>query len=308
MKYYAFLFFIVLISRGCRDMLEIPDTGRKIVINSLITNDSLLSVRIGYSAYILDSSTLVLTDLKDAEVNIYQNQICIDSLNYFFYGGFDYYDHWEVFIPGNYRSRHIMVQAGDEYGITVRAPGFPEATANTNIPEIVEIEQIDTSGIILPQGEFFSDNRGIICNIRFTDPSNADNYYLFNTCKIPSVVPFHNYIEFSSQDPVIEEILCGFDQEGVAFSDKVINGQTHTLTIMIKRESIDMIQSEDEFSISFRLYSITEEYFRYIRTLNLYSKNFGNPLADPVMMFSNVTGGYGMFTGASVSSASISLN
>ena len=58
----------------------------------------------------------------------------------------------------------------------------------------------------------------------------------------------------------------------------------------------------------FRLYSISSEFFNYIHTLNLYNKNYGNPLADPVITYSNITGGYGIFSGAAVSSDSIVWN
>jgi hypothetical protein len=61
-------------------------------------------------------------------------------------------------------------------------------------------------------------------------------------------------------------------------------------------------------TIYLRLYSITEECFRYIQTLNLFEKDFGDPLTNPVQVFSNVTGGFGIFAGAAVSSDSIVFN
>ena len=198
-----------------------------------------------------------------------------------------------MFIPGNYRSRKIFPQIGCDYLVSVNVPGFSEAKASVTIPEKVEIEHIDTIGIVLPAGKFISDNKGTMCKIQFTDPINTANYYLLNICKAPSVNPFYNDIDFTSEDPIIEETLnSGRSHEGIAFSDKLINGQKHSLSIILKDESIASVQSGDEFSIYFRLYSITEEYFRYIQTLNLYSKNFGNPLAEPVMVFTNVTGGF----------------
>ncbi len=312
MKYFIPIIFLLLLYYGCRDSVEIPDTGRKIVINGLLTNDSLLSVRIGTSSYILENESGTSEreqDLKEAEVKIYQNGHSVDSLYHTYV---DFYDSWNVFVPGNYRSRKFVPKEGNEYLITVNAPGLPEATAHTKIPEIVKIESIDTIHIILPPGEFVFLNTGLSCKIRFTDPLNITNHYLFSVNKEPVARPFYNNIEINSKDPVIEETLHSRVIEGIAFSDKVINGQTYTLSIIIKDESIAHVQTdqgyEGKFSLHFRLYSIPEEYFRYIRTLNQYSRNFGNPLADPVMMFSNVKGGFGMFTGASVSSVSINYS
>jgi hypothetical protein len=179
-------------------------------------------------------------------------------------------------------------------------------TASTIIPEVVNIDFIDTSSIKLPPGEFDFDNKGIECKIHFRDPPFESNFYLLNICKAPTVNPFYNNIGFICTDPTVEETLdSGESKEGIAFSDKSFNGQKHSLTIFISRESIAHIQSGKEYYIHFRLHSITEEYFKYIKVLNLYNKNLGNPLAEPVMVYSNVTGGYGMFTGTSVSSDSI---
>lgn len=309
MKYYKLILLILFIDVGCRDSMEIPDAGRKIVINGLITNDSLFNVRVGASAYILDfegGTTERQQDLIDAVVKIYQNGQSIDSL-YHTYS--DFYDSWKVFVPGNYRSRKLFAKEGNEYLITINAPGLTEATAHTKIPEIVKIESIDTTHVILPPGEFVSLNTGLSCKIQFTDPLNITNYYLLTVNKVPTATSFYNNIEINSKDPVIEETLHSRVIEGIAFSDKVIKGQTYTLSIIIRDESITYVQTyEGNFSLNFRLYSIPEEYFAYIRTLNQYEKNFGNPLADPVMMFSNVTGGFGMFAGAAVSSVSINYS
>jgi hypothetical protein len=106
--------------------------------------------------------------------------------------------------------------------------------------------------------------------------------------------------------------------QAVAFSDKLINGQKHYLDVVIKGEQfgeplIHLIHQPNEYSdirktLYIKLYSITEEFFRYIQTLKIYSKNYSNPLTEPVLMNSNITGGYGMLSGASVSSDSIVFN
>lgn len=315
MKKHVSIFLLLLICFGCRDSIEIPDIGRKIVINGLIINDSLISVRVGRSANILDfegGTGEQQMDLRQANVKIYQNGNYIDSL---FHkntnpDGYDWYEWNNVFFWGNYLSRKIVPKGGNDYLIKVNALGYSEATAHTSIPETVKIENIDTAHVIVPKGEYVSLNTGLSCKIRFNDPIKYANYYLFAVGKMP-VYEYDNSIEIDSKDPLIEEVLHTRDRgvEGIAFSDKVINGQTYTLSVIIRDESISRIQTisghEGDISLYFKLYSITEEYFRYIRSLNQYNRNFGNPLADPVMIYSNVTGGFGMFAGAGVSSVSI---
>ena len=130
-------------------------------------------------------------------------------------------------------------------------------------------------------------------------------------------------MDFLCNDAIVEEKLIGHEGgalspnpiRGIAFSDKTINGQKSDLTITISCIAIGLPFWIDDPSynkdgnhkkvIYFRLYSITEEYYKYIQTLNQYNKDYDNPLADPVQVYSNVTGGYGIFAGAAVSTDSI---
>lgn len=290
-----------------QDWNDIPDTGRKIVINGLITTDSLLNVQIckSFSLNEISGNGISLFDLDSVDVQFYENNTPIDSL---YHVSFYSFDIWYVFNAGNYRSRRLFPQPDKQYKIIARSRNLPDASAITIIPNQVQIINVDTSRIILAPGSYININDGTMCKIEFNDPPEEQNFYLLDIREMVNkdYASPNNNLEFSCQDPIIEEnLFSGVKNEGIAFSDKLINGQKHILPVIIKREVIGNYTPADKQTVCFRLYSITEEYFRYIRILNLYSKNFGNPLAEPVMMYSNVTGGYGMFTGAAVSSYSI---
>jgi hypothetical protein len=295
--------------------MDIPDIGRKIVINGLIATDNLLNVKITKSSYINDISGNAYqssTDLKGVEVLFYQNNIFIDSLYYVFD---DYFYAWNVFYIGNYWSKAVYPIPGQEYKVIAKAPGLPDASASTIIPNLVKIEHIDTSTVILAPGTYYESNVGLQCKIEFSDPANETNYYLLKAYLISSF-PDSLTIGFICKDPIVEEKLRSDELKGIAFSDKIINGQRYNLDIIIKGETIgkpyiDYTQSswqeDHRTTVFFQLYSITEEYFKFIQSLNLYYKNYDNPLAEPVFMYSNVRGGYGMFSGAAVSTDSISF-
>ena len=310
MKYYVLL--LILITSCQKDSLKFSDIGRKIVINGLITTDTMLNVRIGKSAYINDLSGDTyesLLNIKGARVKVYQNDFYIDSLRYVYD---DYYDVWNVFYPGNYWSKNTYPLTGKIYKILVQIPGLSDASASTLIPNLVRIDRIDTVHVVLNPGTYIESNAGIICNIEFTDPGDESNYYMFNISKIPTSITNYNNISFECQDPIVEENLKRDELKGIAFTDKIIQGQKHRLTVLIKGDKIEKPFTEYgtksiayRKTIYFRLYSITEEYFRYLQTLSLYNKNYGNPLSEPVLMYSNVKGGFGMFSGAAVSIDSI---
>ena len=306
-----------MFSACVKENIKIQDTTREIVINGLINSDNLLNVRISESALITDNSLSADTSLNtliNAEVCIYQNNTKIDSLYYVYNAN---YDEQNVFLPGNYWSKSVFPLPGNEYKIVVKAPGFPDATATTTIPNPIKIERIDTSRIILPDSlsRYMPSNVCLICNIEFTDPGNETNYYLFNIWKTPGNGSYD--MGFDCQDPIVEEkIPCigSARLEGIAFTDKIINGQKYSLTVKIYGANIGKPfwngDSPDNHkkAIYFKLCSITKECFKYIQTLNQYNKDYDNPLANPVLVYSNVTGGYGIFTGAGVSTDSIVFN
>jgi hypothetical protein len=166
----------------------------------------------------------------------------------------------------------------------VKRQGLSDATAITTIPDLVRIEHIDTSRVILAPGSYYVSNSGMQFKIEFSDPVNETNYYLFrmymNTYWDPyynSYVPYNSkVIRFSCQDPIVEEKLNNINGlEAIAFSDKVINGQKHSLNVIVKGESIGkpfMDSPESSYTnhrktLYFKFYSITEEYFRYIQIL-----------------------------------------
>jgi hypothetical protein len=314
MKCFAlFIPFLTLFFACKQEETELQDTTNKIVLNGLISSDNLLNVRICRSASIYDNSLASdtsLNTLPDAQVCIYQNDY-IDTLYYVHKSS---YDEQNVFSNGNYWSKCIFPLPGKDYKIVVKAPGLPDATAFTTIPNIVRIERIDTSRIILLDSlsGYKPSNVCLICNIEFTDPGNEPNYYLFNVWKIPGNGAYD--MGFDSQDPIIEvKIPCiGSSRlEGIAFTDKIINGQKYDLTVKIYGANIGKPfwngDSPDNHkkAIYFKLSSITEECFKYIQTLRLYNQEYGNPLTNPVILYSNINGGYGIFTGAAVSEDSV---
>lgn len=306
---YFLLFFAIFISCKPED-ITISDSGSKTVINGLITSDSLISLNI-HTSLKIDDTTLIWTSDKsynNAKTLIYENDKVIDSMKYHKIWSSNY------IFNKNYHSDKIRPMPGHTYKISVKNNGMPDAFALTNIPNLVNIESLDTAVNIL-SGTFeeWQSNVRLICNISFSDPVNEKNYYLFYVYK-RSDNNTAGEMEFACYDPIIEEKLNhGTLMLGYAFSDKIINGKKHRLTLILDGKNIglpyyginDPIFTTHKTTLYFRLYSITEEYYKYIHTLNLFFKNYNNPLGVSTQVYSNVTGGYGIFAGAAVSSDSI---
>lgn len=309
MKHPILCFLSLFLFCACqKENVEIPDTGRKVVINGLITTDSLINVRISNSYYFTDPlmHSAIFPEFDNADVRFYKNNIYLDSLYYSNPGN----EYREIYYKSNYWSKDAFPLPGNEYIIKVKKPGFPDATATTTIPRLVKIERIDTSRI---NGLGF--NFIMNCRIEFTDPSAEKNYYLFNIITIRMDPWGRGYLAFDCQDPVIEEELSsasGNLKYGYAFSDKLIDGKKYSLNVSFKGYYYYNYPNNPFPRTSYiyylRLISITEDYFKFIQTLNLFNASYMNPLVEPVMVHSNVTGGYGIFAGAAVSTESIILH
>jgi hypothetical protein len=290
-----------------QEEIKVPDTGRKIVINGICTTDSLFNINLSSSLYITDSAQVEENMLKNARVLIAENDVVIDSMQY----GSDGYINLglDIYVPSNYRAKHVRPVQGHDYEIRVNSPGLPGASAPVHIPVPVAIERVDTSLVRLA-GTFqaWESNVRLYCDIVFTDPPQETNYYLLYVNRRPAFSSNSSNLVFSCQDPVVEEYLNhGTMMEGVAFSDKSINGQQHVLRITLNGKDIGQPFFNDGFGdtnrkvVYFRLYQITAEYYNYIQTLNLFLENYKNPLTGPTQVFSNVEGGYGILGGAGVS-------
>jgi hypothetical protein len=167
--------FLLLVCACQKENVEIPDTGRKLVINGLITTDSLLNVRISNSYYIKDPMMgwAIFPEFDSADVRFYRNNIFLDSLHYSIQD-----NRYDIYPTSNYKPDKIYPLPGNEYKINVKRPGFPDATATTKIPRLVRIERVDTSRIDVSGSNFIMN-----CKIEFTDPPGEKNYYLFNIIK-----------------------------------------------------------------------------------------------------------------------------
>jgi hypothetical protein len=312
MKNLFYLVLIIILFVECeKEKFAIPDTGRKIVINSLITTDSIFGINVSSSLIMDDSSRFVQENfLNNATIVVYENGEFKDSLKYSEVRNLgDFF-----LVPNNYSSKQIIPATGNEYKIVVSSPGKPEAKASITIPSFVEIEKVDTSRIKIIKTEEWQSDEAMICDVAFTDPANEKNFYLFYVyhSQNDDKAGILNY-NLTFNDPIIEEELDhGSQPFGVAFSDKSINGSRHQFRVILDG-NIFKLHNYDLYSpfkvyerkVYFRLYTVTEDYFKYIQSLNLFFKNYKNPLAEPTQVYSNVEGGYGIFAGAAVSSDSI---
>lgn len=283
---------IITVFASCEDLfdgaildVELPDHESELAPYAFFGDtDSVLTVMVGKSVGILDATNPDV--VFGATVELYKNGVLEHTFTYA-----DSVRGYQVALNGFFNPT-----AGDEYELRVSAEGFEMVSATQVMPEKVEIIEgtVDIAGGI----DQFGDPADII-EIRFRDPAGVQNYYEaggFMNIRMQSffdttiIEEYTNPFYFESNDPNFSdgEIANG------TLSDLAFDGQEYLLRLQnYNWFGTDNPQTEISGVIFFN--SVTAEYATYLNSLNDYYEAENNPFAEPVLLYSNMSGGLGTF-------------
>ena len=286
------LLFIGLISNSCEKIIDInvPDKSRKIVLNSLIDPGNEVSLSLTQSKSILEDNILLV--LKDAEPQLFENDILVGTLNYL---GSDKYS-----LPDFFPS------VGKDYKLVVNHQLLQSAEAEVSIPRIVDIVDIDTTSTIGEWGQ-----KTFQINVEIDDPSNVKNYYALSMSistriydwesegYLDSLETHNTYIRVLSEvdnefgDNLLENDLSFFIDDKLFFSDDIFVGQGETKELALEYY---LYSFGDSILVDLRLDHIDPSYFYHSISKEKYYRTNGNPFAEPVQVYSNVQNGFGLLS------------
>ncbi len=284
MRKVIFIISFLIIVIACEKV--IPFTGgisqSKLVINSLFDSENPWRVHVSYSLSVIDNGEL--GNVENASVNIKDTSgNIIEALQY----------ESEGFYRGN-----TSPQIDQDYQIEVTAPGYNDIFSQDRLPSPINIISVDTATNIVDGEELFD------MNINFKDPLSYRNYYRISVqigwweIDFSGGTPDSTLVEYQMpvllKDPVFDNHSANkWENEGL-FTDLLFDGQEKEIGISI--ELYDKL--EDLAFLEVWLYNITEATYLYNRSYDLYQNSSGNPFAQPVQVYSNVTNGFGIFGGA----------
>ncbi len=288
-KTLSIILALYLFLSACEQVINIniPQSEKKIVINSIFSSDSLMQVNISESQYIL-SRDVGPVFLNKANVEILENGTNFDILT--------------NIGNGNYKSNKSP-QTGNRYTIKVSSDNLPSAEATTYIPDKPNLISIDT----LPIKNY--DN--IEVDIKFIDPLNMNNFYMVNSFLIDKMIEYDNEgnptgVEISTKLPIYINIKDDeiFDdeniEEGILFTDKEFDGEQKQIRIDLDLFSISTTPNNTSY-IEINLHSIPLELYLYIKSKEQQKYTINNPFVEPVQVLNNIENGLGIFSGISFS-------
>jgi hypothetical protein len=308
-----------LLFRGCESVLfiELEEGVKLIVLNGALSSEESVAVQVSRTRHILDNAPVV--PLEQATLKLYEDGNPVGDL---VYSGNGYYTA-PGFIPSVDRT----------YRVEVSNEGYPDANAQCVIPRAVPVTAFDTSTVTMEYGDEYyyyyypNEQYYLQFDLSLEDPAGEDNYYLVSanvdrstsnylgdttvrvldsifwngqwypdirdsTYSLFDTVANSHYAVIISEDIVAEAST----PDGVLFSDRLIDGKRYSFRGRI--QYFDM-ESADSARVDFRLQSISEDYYRYLKTRQQQYDIRNNVLAVPVIVYSNVVDGTGILGGVS---------
>lgn len=188
-----------------------------------------------------------------------------------------------------------------------------EIAANSYMPEKVEIESVK-SYIEGPTFIFQQDDYLFNHEITFTDNPDEENFYFLHITSaygIETGIANQDYdgeTVFQELKQQLNDLMPGASlnpYNGLPFTDKTINGTTHTLKVKeVMQRHRNWSETEvfyPKITRIFRLYAISKEYYNYLFDMLRQEQDsgIGGGLIDigvvePAKIYSNIEGGTGI--------------
>ncbi len=269
------LLSLVIFSCEKEIQIDLPEHKAQPVLNCLFSQDSIFKVHLSKTTSIVNNFP---SKISDATVHLYENELFIEELTF----------------DGNIYTSTILPKTNKKYQIKVNTPKFQNITAFDYIPSKPNL--ISTS----LQKNAYTDEEGYDMGqltIEFQDNPNKKNYYEVLLIVKETNRPYAPYYDEKNNDPVLlnEESLA-YEPESLVFSDELLNGSTYKLKI-----NYSSIEDNLDLKIYFR--HITKNYYNYKKRLiiHLYNQehDIWEGVGEPISMYTNIEGGYGIFAGYS---------
>jgi hypothetical protein len=294
-------FFLVLFSLlgliSCTTFLELDDDfgDDLLVVNSLFDSENRWRVLVDYSRDISNISNRFNPAVADTIVTIYddENRV-IERLTY----GQD--ENLRYYFLGN-----TTPEVGKSYFIEVINGDNIVRSQLEKIPATVPIKSF-----ILDSANIDQESKEISAQLTFVDPANESNYYFLEFVYLGYRIFREDTLSASGSGGLRitnSGVANGFSGENSSlfrnnfFTDNLFDGREFTLELEIPSIGNDIFINELEI----RMHSISASYYEYLNTRFIQNRTRNDPFAQPTQVFSNITGGLGIFAGYSTSSVSL---
>jgi hypothetical protein len=283
MNLYLKIICLMFIFSSCEKELDldIPALPQKVVVNSLFCPDSMMKIHISLTTGIKEET---INFVENATLYLFEDGILIKTIT----------NQENGFYNSFYKPK-----AGKKYRIEVEVPNFEKVWAESFIPHLPD----SLSGIYY-RDEIQTDLEFLTTSVQisFLDDEKTKNYYE------PCFNPFRYQESRQLDQSILTESDLDFEPLTFYFSDKIFNGTYKKLILYSVGKGVfssnGVIFFDEYYLQNFKI--VSEEYFNFRKswTKHIFNQNsdlhYNDPLTllflgDPIEMYTNVNGGFGVF-------------
>ena len=182
------------------------------------------------------------------------------------------------------RARDFPIQAGKTYSLRVSTPDGRLATAQCTVPPPPPVPEMRFDSVVHASANGTSGYREYTGSLHWQDPAGEENFY-----RVDADI---NYVRADNRGEVWNDWRPIYWNNGksTAFSDARLDGAQFS-----SPETTFPVVSDYHDSVTLYAYLLHTDraYFEYHRTIRANADS--NPFAEPVLLYSNVEGGLGVF-------------
>jgi hypothetical protein len=268
--------------------IDVPYEEPKLVMNGYLNPDSSFSMQLSRSKFILDRAEL--KNVEDARLSLFEGERKLGQLKHV--------------QEGFYELAGIKPEPGKTYRIKAERAGFKSVQATEKSSSFVVPAAVKAAREEL-QDDYQYDNSYRI-NFKIPDPEEETNFYMLRAFEkrtghwydqngeLTEDYTYWNVLQIESPDPGLEEVCV--NNCDMLLSDIYFNGKTYEVQLTGTSYSWG---SEEEIEVYISLFNISEAAYLYYKTVDQSQQAEGDPFAEPVRVYSNVEGGYGVWAAVS---------
>lgn len=274
-----FIILITLFSCSKPVELDLPEFTNQPVVNCFFNPEEPFKVFVSRTASQFDTA---LVNIDDAQVQVFNHSQLVADL--------------PSLGNGAYCDSTIFPEPGVFYTLKVNIPGYPEILASDSVPS--SFSEFVYKGF--KENAWYSDEgRAYNALIFEIDDQPEANYFevMFRSYSwryssyYDSVISAHWISDFHCFDPVVEK-----GRWQAIFTDQLFDGANYSIQFMASSG----FWIADSIKLDVQVIQGSEAFYNYRVTyqkhyITQYS-DFFNP-TEPVIMYSNIENGYGIFVG-----------
>ena len=303
-----FLFFITfsMLFSSCDIVvdLDIPEHDRVLVVNSILTTDSIINASISHSVGAFDASSI--SYVNNATLKVYEDGVLLGEMNEEVSLSYDSMEELDSIYVYNFNQNPV---AGKIYSYEIAHPDYESVRAETTVPAAVKLNVNDVT--LLSEQDYEKHYR-----VRFSFNDGPEESFYRLRLRNPNA--YDRFDEFESNDASIIS-SAGVQSDGgtfygdeALFDDEMFNGTEKDISIdFFDYKSLYYEDEDEEYEVQFilELTSVSESYYTYIRSLRAHYDNQDQFIfaGEPVQVFTNIENGLGVLGSMSVDTMLLEL-